>query len=210
MPKKFAGENSKAVAAKARKEAVRENEKQKKKQQDDDAMWMDNDKGAMKKQQRKEEQEKKKIEQAQKKAEAKALLEEEMSSIKKVSKPAPSPKVTVAKIQAMKQAQVQAQTKKEDKKIETHLDVPVEENINRIEVDGDEARTITEAINILSVEEKHVDKHPEKRMKAAYNAFEERRLIELKAEHPSLRLSQLKQMIFKEWQKSPENPLNNV
>lgn len=47
-------------------------------------------------------------------------------------------------------------------------------------------------------------------MKAAYNAFEERRLKELKLENPSLRLSQLKQMIFKEWQKSPENPLNKV
>lgn len=54
------------------------------------------------------------------------------------------------------------------------------------------------------------DKHPEKRMKAAYTAYEERRLKELKLENPSLRLSQLKQMIFKEWQKSPENPLNKV
>lgn len=45
-------------------------------------------------------------------------------------------------------------------------------------------------------------------MKAAYTAYEERRLKELKEENPSLRLSQLKQMIFKEWQKSPENPLN--
>lgn len=30
----------------------------------------------------------------------------------------------------------------------------------------------------------------------------------LKAENPSLRQSQLKQMLRKEWQKSPENPLN--
>lgn len=59
-----------------------------------------------------------------------------------------------------------------------------------------------------SVTEQEIDKHPEKRMKAAYAAYEERRLQELKIEHPTLRLSQLKQMIFKEWQKSPENPLN--
>jgi hypothetical protein len=45
-------------------------------------------------------------------------------------------------------------------------------------------------------------------MKAAYTAFENRRLEEMKMEFPSLRLSQLKQMIFKEWQKSTENPLN--
>lgn len=45
-------------------------------------------------------------------------------------------------------------------------------------------------------------------MKAAYLAFEERRLRELKLEYPSLKLSQLKQMIFKEFQKSPENTVN--
>lgn len=61
---------------------------------------------------------------------------------------------------------------------------------------------------ICSSKSEDADKHPEKRMKAAYNAFEERRLKELKMESPTLRLSQLKQMIFKEWQKSPENPLN--
>lgn len=62
--------------------------------------------------------------------------------------------------------------------------------------------------SFISVKEQAVDKHPEKRMKAAYTAFEERRLKELKIEHSTLRLTQLKQMIFKEWQKSPENPLN--
>lgn len=58
------------------------------------------------------------------------------------------------------------------------------------------------------MKDQEADKHPEKRMKAAYAAYEERKLKELKVEHPSLRLTQLKQMIFKEWQKSPENPLN--
>lgn len=45
-------------------------------------------------------------------------------------------------------------------------------------------------------------------MKAAYTAYEDKRLKELKLEQPTLRLSQQKQLIFKEWQKSPENPLN--
>ena len=59
-----------------------------------------------------------------------------------------------------------------------------------------------------SVKETKVDMHPEKRVKAAYTDFESRRLPQLKAENPNLRLSQLKQMLKKEWQKSPENPLN--
>ena len=53
-----------------------------------------------------------------------------------------------------------------------------------------------------------VDMHPEKRVKAAWNAFEQGRISQLRAENPSLRLSQIRQMLRKEWQKSPLNPLN--
>jgi len=72
-----------------------------------------------------------------------------------------------------------------------------------------EARSLTDAIDVLDIGEKDtVDRHPEKRMKAAYAEFEERELPKLKAENPSLRLSQLKQILRKEWQKSPDNPMN--
>lgn len=54
------------------------------------------------------------------------------------------------------------------------------------------------------------DRHPEKRMKAAYRAFEEAQLPRLKADNPNLKLSQLKQILFKEWQRSPENPQNKA
>lgn len=53
-----------------------------------------------------------------------------------------------------------------------------------------------------------VDTHPEKRMKAAYETFEQETLPKLKQEHPTLRLSQLKQLLKKEWMKSPDNPFN--
>lgn len=53
-----------------------------------------------------------------------------------------------------------------------------------------------------------LDRHPERRLKAAYTAFEEKHLPRLKAENSNLRLSQLKQMLKKDWLKSPENPLN--
>lgn len=96
------------------------------------------------------------------------------------------------------------------KELQTHIEKPIEENINRVEVDGLEARSITEAISILSTKDDVEDKHPERRMKAAYAAFEAANLPRLKEENPSLRLSQLKQMLHKEWQKSPENPLNQI
>ena len=53
-----------------------------------------------------------------------------------------------------------------------------------------------------------LDRHPERRMKGAYTAFEERELPRLKSENPGLRLSQLKQMLQKQWKKSSENPMN--
>jgi len=53
-------------------------------------------------------------------------------------------------------------------------------------------------------------KHPEKRLKAAYAAFEEKELPRLKAENPNLRQSQVKQMLRKDWMKSPENPMNQL
>ena len=45
-------------------------------------------------------------------------------------------------------------------------------------------------------------------MKAAYEEFESERLPQLKSENPNMRLSQLKQMLRKEWLKHPSNPLN--
>ena len=42
------------------------------------------------------------------------------------------------------------------------------------------------------------DRHPEKRMKAAYQKFEDERMAELKIEYPTLKMSQLKEKIWKE------------
>ena len=71
-----------------------------------------------------------------------------------------------------------------------------------------EARTVDEAIAVLGVGKEPQDKHPERRMKVAYAAYEERELPRLKEENPNLRMSQLKQLLRKEWMKSPENPMN--
>lgn len=53
MPKKFTGENSKAVAARARKTSAKEAEAIRKKQEIEDAYWKDDDKQIQRKQQRK-------------------------------------------------------------------------------------------------------------------------------------------------------------
>lgn len=203
MPKKFQGENSKAVQARARKEAKRQEEIQRKTKAAEDKLWEDNDKNLARKQQRKDERDRKRLETLERKQQLKQLHDEEMSSLKGKNSLAPT-KITRSQIENNIQAQANLTKKKE-----ASPDViPLEENVNRLIPDGLEARTVDEALSLLSVKEPEVDKHPEKRMKAAYNKYEEERLPQLKQENPNMRLSQLKHMLKKEWMKSPENPMN--
>lgn len=177
-----------------------------------------------------EEEEKKKADQLRKKAEAKALLDAEMAAMKKIAKPAAAPKIT--------RAQIDADNLKREKNVASEKVVrnvsvvedlpPLEENYNRLMADTTIASNVDEAIAALrytsvilhtttcnnnfhisfSVSDKDSDLHPEKRLKAAYKEFETQNLPRIKTENPSLRLSQWKQILWKEWTKSPQNPLN--
>ncbi|RMZ80080.1 hypothetical protein DV737_g3176, partial [Chaetothyriales sp. CBS 132003] len=55
-----------------------------------------------------------------------------------------------------------------------------------------------------------IERHPERRFKAAYKAFEERRLPEIEAENPGLRRNQRVELVKKEFEKSEENPFNQA
>ncbi|KAI8636155.1 hypothetical protein BD408DRAFT_107813 [Parasitella parasitica] len=77
------------------------------------------------------------------------------------------------------------------------------------------ASNIDDALDLLSINEsrvksKDVERHPERRFKAALAAFEERELPNFKKENPGLRLTQLKDLVYKAFQKSPENPFNQA
>lgn len=90
------------------------------------------------------------------------------------------------------------------------------------QLDGDgsasalNATGIDNALDALSLtaasDDTKVDKHPERRYPAAYAKYEERRLQEMKADGSGtgLRLDQRKNRIRKEFEKSPENPFNQV
>ncbi|CAL1526279.1 unnamed protein product [Lymnaea stagnalis] len=207
MPKKFKGENSKAAEAKARKDALKQAETEKTQRLKEDELWKDDDKHLLRKQQRKEEREKKKQELVERKKTLQQLHEEEMNSIKGAKSQAA--RLTRAQIiENQERIAAAAEAAKAKEKL-THIEIPLEENINQVKTEGDEARTVDEAISVLSVsDEPLVDRHPEKRMRAAYAEYEETRLQVLKQENPNMRLSQLKQMVKKEWMKAPENPLN--
>lgn len=170
--------------------------------------WVDDDKSLAKKLDRKQEEERKKAEALRKKAEAKALLEQEEQSIKTTAK-LPLAKVTRAQIEK------EVETRNKNAELAYHPPkpaepkvVPLEENLNHLMADVHVAQSVEEAISVLKVKDTEEDRHPEKRMKAAYSAYEDREIPILKAQNPTLKLSQLKQLVFKNWQKAPENPKN--
>lgn len=210
MPKKFVGENSKAVAAKARKSEKADAEKGKKEKDKEDAEWADDNKSDKKKQARKEDAERKKQGALEKKQERDRMLADEESQVKGPSKKSAKKPSKVTRAQIQENADTKNITAETKVSKETHIEIPLEENLNRVDIGSETATNLDEAISVLSLNDSSstVDKHPEKRMKAAYEEFETARLPQLKAENPGLRLSQLKQMIWKEWTKSPENPLN--
>ncbi|XP_073514893.1 coiled-coil domain-containing protein 124 [Phyllobates terribilis] len=207
MPKKFQSENTKSAAARARKAEAKAVADAKRQQALEDAYWQDDDKHVQRKEQRKEEKEKRRLELLERKKESQRLLDEEDAKMKsKQAKPVPT-KVTRAQIEETLQKEDVQKAAVENPK--THLEMPLEENLNRRVLDEGEveARSVEEAIAALSVD-KDLDRHPERRMKAAFTAYEELNLPRLKQENPNMRLSQLKQLLKKEWMKSPENPMN--
>jgi hypothetical protein len=215
MPKKIST-NPKALEARARKEEKKTKEQEDKIRREEDAKWKEDDSNVLKKLQRKEEQEKKKLEAAQKKAELRALYEEDMNKVVGKTTSTASVKISRAQIDKKLEKERQQRLKEEqerqqlEKKKLAVQELPTD-NINRVDVEGAEARTVDEAIAVLSLSsglDSEIDRHPEKRMKAAYSAFEELHLPRLKEENPNSRLSQLKQILKKEWMKSPDNPLN--
>ncbi|KAL1746507.1 DUF1014-domain-containing protein [Schizophyllum fasciatum] len=55
-----------------------------------------------------------------------------------------------------------------------------------------------------------LERHPERRFKAAFEAYKEREMPILRKEHPGLRQQQMHDILYKNFQKSPENPFNQV
>jgi hypothetical protein len=51
-------------------------------------------------------------------------------------------------------------------------------------------------------------KHPEKKMKAAWQKYLAEQMPRMQEEYPSLKKSQRAHMLRKQWKKSPDNPTN--
>ncbi|KAL9244827.1 hypothetical protein vseg_018549 [Gypsophila vaccaria] len=228
MPKKL-GVNSKAEEARTRKAQAEAEKKEKQAKDREEKYWQEAEGSKSKAAKKREEDEQKRAELAAKKAEVRRLAELEEREIEKALKkpdkkaartavPAVA-KVTEAELRRRKEAEAAeaARRAEEAKKRQSRVAdegeyerIVLVENLNRDEA-VIEAHSVDEAIAKIKIGESlPVDKHPEKRLKASFKAFEEAELPRLKADKPGLTHTQYKDMIWKLWKKSPDNPLNKV
>ena len=204
---KGAGENSKKAAGQARKAEAAAAKKGAAAQQAaaaEDAQWAEGAKSNAKK----EEAAAKKAEAARKKAERDAQLAAE----EKDARAAPKAAKTAAD---KKKGKAPAEPKR-------GLDLGQLDDDDGAGGGGAKesalaATGIDDALDALAIAQTgathdgaKVDRHPERRLKAAYAAFEARRLPEIEAENPGLRRNQRVELCRAEFKKSDENPLNRA
>ncbi|CAD6505840.1 BgTH12-01327 [Blumeria graminis f. sp. triticale] len=191
--KKSAPENSKKVSGNAKKAEIaaqKSGVEKQKKAAEEDLEWSKGTKNTAKK----EAEAAKKAEQARKKAEKDALLAEEEKNARTAPKNA---KVAVKKYKGLDLASLDAEDagpKKGTSLSATGID------------------NALDALSLATGVTTKIDKHPERRFKAALAAYEERRLKEMEADGSGqgLRQNQKKEKIRKEFEKHEENPFNQV
>ncbi|CAA2978487.1 coiled-coil domain-containing protein 124 [Olea europaea var. sylvestris] len=227
MPKKM-GVNSKAEEARARRNATEAERKDRESREKEDQYWREAEGAKSRAAKKREEEAEKKAELAAKKAEARRLAEQEQKELeknmKKVDKKAnrvsiPVPKVTEAELQLRREQDQAAMQKRIEEEKRKQSRTAAEEEYERMVLVANtnrddsiiEARTVEDAIAQMAVTDNlPPDRHPERRLKASFKAFEEAELPRLKEEKPGLTHTQYKDLIWKLWKKSPDNPLNQV
>eukprot|EP00127_Corallochytrium_limacisporum_P000023 Clim_evm2s2 gene=Clim_evmTU2s2 len=224
------GINSKAAEARERKADQKRAAEEAKSKAQEDAKWRITDEKELQARQRVADKERKAEEKRLRDQEKKDLAAAEDAEMSKISKSggmrnaakrgqaAKKNKVNQASIMAFLNDNLDHKKKTKSKSDPTvvaeedHAAAIMEKgNVNKqladFEAEGGVLATgVDQAIGALGGSMEGLDLHPEKRMKAAYKAYEEKWLPILRKENPSLRLTQIKEMLWKQWQKAPENP----
>ncbi|KIK59095.1 hypothetical protein GYMLUDRAFT_44833 [Collybiopsis luxurians FD-317 M1] len=206
-------------AKKAENEAKKQEAAAAAKEKKEAAAW---EAGAKSNKDKDSKEEKRKAELARKAENAKLLAEEEASA---PSKPKAAPKAGAKKAAAKPQPKpagpgaiaaggglsgVKAEDGgkgegEESKEVESYAATGIDNAIDLLEV-------VTAKMDKASVgsQAAGIERHPERRFKAAFEAYQDRELPNLKKEHPGLRLQQYKDLLYKQFQKSPDNPFNQT
>lgn len=97
------------------------------------------------------------------------------------------------------------ETDTEPKEVESYSATGIESALELLEVVNAKTDKATVGQQAAGIE-----RHPERRFKAALEAYKQRELPNLREEHPGLRLQQYEEILFKKFQKAPENPFNQT
>nr|CAG8434400.1 9392_t:CDS:2 [Entrophospora candida] len=199
MPKKFKGENTRVTAAKERKAAHQAeiaSKKQVEKERKESQEWGVGAKNTSK-------QEAQRIKKAllAKKNEAAKLLEQEEKELSKYKPILKPPKVTGEEV-PVKRTQKQEVTSEERRVIPEYSASNIEDAIDLLSVATEASfpNGNLNSVGISNASNNIIEKHPEKRFKAALAAYEEREMPRLKKENPGLRYTQLNELLFKNFQ----------
>lgn len=225
MPKKF-GINTKKEEANERKKIAKQEKETKLIEKLENEYWAETDEKVLKKLAREKEKEEKRIEAIQKKKELKELVEKEEEELNK-SKKQPVVTNTISKgaVLETKENDLRKLAEKKDKEsakqtssyVNQNLDLDkdyVNENFSKMEEYQDylksgvevlEGNCLDSILETLSVTETVT--HPEKRLKAAWNAYVEKYYDDLKKQYPKYKRSKLLDMLSKDFDKSTENPM---
>ncbi|KAJ2056195.1 hypothetical protein GGI17_006321 [Coemansia sp. S146] len=214
MPKKFTGANSKVTAA-AEKKAAAQAEKDSKTRKEKEAQVAGTWREGAKDMTKQKEADAKRAEKEARRREAQLQLEAEAKEIARsqAAKTAPpklapkkKPTATTPSFDDAPSAPAPVVVQS-DEPVESFAAHNIDDALDLIQAvaapDDDKAPVSRHAATAALI-----DRHPERRARAAYHIYEEREIDRLKAENPGLRLTQIKDLIYKAWQKSPENPLN--
>jgi len=220
MPKKF-GTNTKKEEARERKKQKKKEEKERAEKEAEDEYWREKDPKILEKQAEKKRKEKEKQEKQKEKQRLKEELkkEEEEALAKKKKNQVSGP--TKRQIQEYEEERInkllkEKEEEEKEKNKDQHEDLNMDEefvndNYAKLNKKTDkgigiiEATGIESALQEISLEE--YDKHPEKRMRQAWDEFFEKKLPSYKEQYPNLKRQQYINMIQKEFKTSPDNPV---
>lgn len=226
MPKKL-GTNTKAEAARERKGAAEAEKKERDSREREDRYWKEAEGPKSRAAKKREEEAEKRAEANARRADNRKIVEQEILELEKLSRKidpkanrvsAPVPKVTEAELSRRREEErLRLESEAEAAKKRRSRTADEEEYERMVLISNTnrddsiiEAHSVTEAIVKMSVADATLppDRHPERRLKASFKAFEEAELIRLKEEKPGLTLTQYRDLVWKLWKKSPDNPLN--
>lgn len=203
--------NSKAAAAKERKDQVKASNKARSQKAAMDAAW--SDEGSTAKEKKKADAARKRAEMLKKRQEKKALEAKDALAMEKKKVVVKAQKRTVAELNRHREKEEEERAKQREIEEKARQRIVEQQalvtNCNHaIDDDSKWVSGIDSALEDLG-EAAPEDKHPEKRMKARYNKFVEITMPIFKEQFPGLKHSQLKQKLWDAWQKSPDNPMRD-